>query len=693
MDEEENDLVNDAEPVQPIEPLDVGADVPVIAPVPIPPPPPLPQPRPVPFINNYERIRPQAIWMEDEPRNDYWEYENQQAREEDFRVRLQRYRQVAAAGVAPWLNRDWEIWSQQNVGAAHPVPNPHIPVPRNPNINQFINQIINNEEIRERHMNYDQLVRRYPSLVDRYLPDLSNKANALSALRSIESDRNATLEEKTALRDYVGNHEVASVYNYQWCVDCESMVGHPNHTHCPHCIYPCTVVEPGHVNPPSNTQLAVCGFCGECCRSKGHRYCPTCNTHSDRLCRHCSKCTACCACQLCPARGCQEMQECNDCCNCLDHCTCPALQSNGTYGKSFPAFKKKERRLFDCQRLAGVEWEYNRLSTQRYFDHWVKKWLADRHQDDSCGYEAVTAPIAGDYMVKCIEALGKVFEKSKASIDNRCSIHVHADAKDLQWSDMFRLLKVYSIVEPVLYMLAGQERLDNRYCVPCGKDYAAALERIDRKDAVMAVAFTPITRDGRKSEVNLIPDNGRNSQRAKPGKRADNHAYCRRKGLNILPWLAGRGPRPNTPVSIVTQANDTIEKIAQRNNVSIAALMRWNKIKPGTRFAAGQRLIVNKRIVAPDTTVEFRIHPNTHDANRVINWVKVILRLVDWAAKSTDNDLEKLPKSALRILCQVIAPECAPWIMSRVQEWRKETSKINGRHERRISLKGGKYSY
>jgi len=138
--------------------------------------------------------------------------------------------------------------------------------------------------------------------------------------------------------------------------------------------------------------------------------------------------------------------------------------------------------------------------------------------------------------------------------------------------------------------------------------------------------------------------------------------------------------------------SDTLEKIAQRHGVSVAALMRWNKIKQNTKLVPGKTLIVNKRTIAPDTTLEFRIHPNTTDPARVINWVKLMVRLVDWAAKSTDKDLENLPKSPLRILCQHVAPEVAPWIMSRVKEWRRETSRRNGR-ERLISLKGGKYVY
>lgn len=609
--------------------------------------------------------------MMQEDRNAFRDIEEIERQEEELVRQREDFRQILRnAAVAPPIQRLDAVDEQE-------------PFLRNDNQP--------NEEMRLGRMTYAQLLRRSPGLADRYLPDLSNLDNAFNALQSIDADVEATDLEKASLREYVGTHVAAEVRPYHWCADCDSMIVAAEHSHCPHCIYPMIVSEVPVVGMPQPSQVAACGFCGECCRAKGHRYCPTCNVHTERLCRHCQMCTGCCACVLCP-RGCQELQECEDCHNCLEHCTCVAT-TNGPHGKTFPAHKKTERKLFDCNRFAGIEWEYNRLGIQKYMDYWVRKWLGDLHRDDSCGFEAITAPVAGDYMVKCVAALGKVFEKSRAMIDNRCSIHTHVDARDIQWTDMFRFLKLYSIVEPVLYMLAGQERLDNRYAVPIGKEYAAALDRIDRKDAVMAVAFSHITREGRKVDVNLTPDNGRLAQKDKPGKRADNHQYCRRKGLNILPWLAGRGPRPPTPINVPILAGDTLEKLAQRHGVSVAALLRWNKLKLSSKLVTGRNLIINKRTVAPDTTIEFRIHPNTNDPVRVTNWAKIVVRLVDWSVKSTDKDLENLPKSALRILCQVVAPECAPWIMERVKEWRKETSRINGRQARRIAFKGGKYSY
>lgn len=538
-------------------------------------------------------------------------------------------------------------------------------------------------------MPYRKLSEHIPMFVDRYFPSLSVLDNALSALRAIDADVESTPQEREALKVYVGAHDTASRFNYRWCEECASMIGTAEHTHCPNCIYPC--VTAGDISPelgiPANAAIKPCGHCGDCCRALGHRMCTTCNAHLDKACKHCNQCTKCCACTVCP--DCNELQEC-ECHRCYDHCVCPAPRPHPIYGKTFPAFKPKERKNFDCNRFAGIEWEYNRLRSDKYLKRWEKLWFGNRHEDASCGFEAVSAPVAGDYMVNCVSVLGTALNKGGALVDNRCSIHVHADAKDLQWTDMFRMLAVYVKVEALLYMIAGQDRLDNRYCLPCGKDYEAALKRLDRKDAVMAVAFN--AQHGGQNGTN-IPSFGRVSQRQRPGRRADVHRHARRRGLNILPWLAGRGPRPMNAIPIVAQAGDTIDSLAHRHGVSVASLIRWNKLKieAGAPLAVGQRMNIFKRTIAPDTTVEFRIHPNTLDAERVTNWTKMIVRLVDWAAKSTDKDLESLPKSPLRALCQ-IAPDVAPWIITRVNEWRNETKRING-IPRRISLKGGKYGY
>ncbi len=534
-------------------------------------------------------------------------------------------------------------------------------------------------------MSYLLLCEQHTHLTGRYFPALSNKDNALAALKTFDTDPYGTAEEKAALIEYIGKHTVSADITYKYDEECDAMVA-GEHFSCPFCIFPTFVKSDLANGIDDNAVISGCKMCLGCCKAHRHVFCKSCNEHLDKACRHCKGCTKCCQCKVCP--DCNEMQECKPCSHCIIHCSCPVPKPHPIYGKTFPANSKAERKLFDCKRLAGVEWEYNRLgSGDGYIAYWNKHWFGKKVDDASCGFELVTPPIAGDHLVNCITQLGTLINRSNIKIDEKCSIHVHADAKDLRWSDMFRLLKIYSKIEPILFIIGGQNRISNRYCLPIGKDYAVALTRKDRKDAVMAVAFNAA--NGGKNGLQT-PHFGRTSQRQRPGRRADEHRYSRRRALNILPWLAGRGPRSLTQSHYVTQQDETIEQIAKNNSVSLAALVRWNKLDPKLPIKAGKRLSIYRRKIAEDTTVEFRLHSNSADTQQVLNWTKLLVRFVDWVAVHTDKEADELPKSPLRALC-TIAPDMEKWIMSRMKAWRREFP--NGLLARKVRLVNGKWDY
>jgi len=258
----------------------------------------------------------------------------------------------------------------------------------------------------------------------------------------------------------------------------------------------------------------------------------------------------------------------------------------------------------------------------------------------------VTAPIAGDHIADCLKDLGDTFAATNAEADNRCGIHVHVDCRDLKWADMYRLLWVYGKVEPLMYLLAGQHRAKvdrdrTSYCKPVGKEFLESLSEVDRKGAVLAVAL------GR----------GQSEEAARKALMRGIHKKDggRYRGLNIIPWLAGRA----YPEKKITKDRKTGK-------------------------------ITTTLTPKSDSTVEFRMHRNTLLADRVVGWAQLCAKLVDWCANATDKEAQNLPKSALRALCEVIAPECAPWILRRVQEWRKATKvsprTLKRKVPRRISI-------
>lgn len=351
-------------------------------------------------------------------------------------------------------------------------------------------------------------------------------------------------------------------------------------------------------------------YCEDCCTC----WICDCGAHDRNQCEYCNVCSDCCNCQLC--EDCSRLVHDDDTCgNCSRHCTCE--ESEFSYHGSHLATKHKASKNFKCLRPIGIEWEYNSTSGSHVRD-WATYYGGGIHIDGSCGYEAVTPPLSGDHIRRVISELSNAMYKGKTCFNEDCSVHVHVDAKDYTWQDIYRLLEVYAHVEPVLYLLGGQNRALNNYCKPCGKEYLNALNSNDVKGSVLGVAYT--TRHGNKP-------NGRRTAQSSPGKKTDG----RYKGLNICPWLAGKKGK-------------------------------WH-----------------------DTTIEFRIHRETHDASRVINWAETLALFVDWCQKASNKETKDLPKSPLRAMCEVIVPEKKEWILKRVEAWKKATSI----RSRKIKLNGG----
>jgi hypothetical protein len=260
---------------------------------------------------------------------------------------------------------------------------------------------------------------------------------------------------------------------------------------------------------------------------------------------------------------------------------------------------------------------------------WARKWGAGWHEDGSCGYEAVTPPCAGSHIDRCLDDLSEVIGKT----DNSCGIHVHVDASDYKWDDLYRFLRVFGKVEGLLYVLGGQQRITNSYCEPCGVNYLAALDSDDPKNAVLALAYgvrekgEPTPRRRGKKVVQIVPRYGKQANRDNPGKKTGG----RYKSINIAPWVFGRRLR-------AVQTGKGVRRNGQRR----------------------------------DTTLEFRLHRNGDGAERVIGWTHLCVAIVEWCARASDAEVRKLPKSALRALC-TIAPASKVWILRRVTEWRVAT--------------------
>lgn len=368
--------------------------------------------------------------------------------------------------------------------------------------------------------------------------------------------------------------------------------------------------------------------------------CEECRSDRGELPARCSRCRQReCRCCECAACGVMTPRRCPDCDGGLDCCGCHCVthdDDNGDDRELQPGDPFRDGK----KRLVGVELEYNDANSAT-IRNYCRKWRAGDHYDGSCGREIVTPPMSGKYIDEIMAAMGQTLKDAGATCNDSCGIHVHVDAADFKWEDMYRLLHVYARVEPILYILGGQTRVANQYCAPTGIKYAEALASIDRKGDILAVAY----RDKYGDNVTGASSARQYVRERRPGKK-DQGRY---KGLNICPWLAGRRANSRGP----------------RN-------------KP----------------VKKDTTVEFRLHKGTLDTHRVAEWAKVCERLVSWCATATNQEAKNLPKSALRALL-LIAPESKDWIMRRMLAWRKALPKgeENRTYPRRVAPINGKWAF
>jgi hypothetical protein len=545
-----------------------------------------------------------------------------------------------------------------------------------------------------------------PRIYERYVPRF-DKFFPTDAAWILDFDSTLTKEERDKLQNFAGctTRALGNVSHfpqlqrlrYVECFSCEHMTHRCDCGACPVCVHVhesakyCLKCKPDKFESKESEICMVCGFreigcpdCGDCpscndakacgrCKSCCKcRICSSCDSHSDRLdmCENCDECESCCTCDHCEncgegiAQACSHCNRCETCCECAkcekcgepsestcdncdkcsECCACPYCESCETHvsrnyycytcercndcecrcsqgGETIhhpchPIFAQTlyERKLFNCTRLAGVEVEYNRSEDFEPIRDWANTWEASVHEDSSCGWECVTRPAAGDHLASQLGDLFSALKDANAESDTNCGIHVHVDARDLYWEDMYRLVTVYARVEPILYALAGQGRINKfdgtNYCRPNGKNLENGIHR-------------GLVTGKRKHELltAIYGVNGEQKARYKPEKK-DGARYV---GLNLCPWVAGR---------------------LHKHSGSSRSMCR------------------------ADTTVEFRMHRDSLDAKRVIGWAKLCTRLVDWASKATDKDVENLPRSPLRMLC-VIAPDLAPWILSRFKEWRK----------------------
>ena len=83
------------------------------------------------------------------------------------------------------------------------------------------------------------------------------------------------------------------------------------------------------------------------------------------------------------------------------------------------------------------------------------------------GQELVLSPECGDGFIRRTAKLIDHIHTYKPAVDKTCGFHVHAQASDVEWFDLRRLIAIWCRIEHQLYgTVVEANRRGNRYCMP-----------------------------------------------------------------------------------------------------------------------------------------------------------------------------------------------------------------------------------
>lgn len=139
--------------------------------------------------------------------------------------------------------------------------------------------------------------------------------------------------------------------------------------------------------------------------------------------------------------------------------------------------------------------------------------------------------------------------------------------------------------------------------------------------------------------------------------------WCRPCGIKYRQAVAKRFESHLSPTDVQNEMLDAVY-----DGYGGRGYYPYNYRKDGARYQ-GLNLcpwLYAKRTNTGHQTVEFRMHENTSDADRVIQWTHLLVQLVDWVKKSNDEQARRLPKHSVKALCK-IAPQSRKWIINRLR--------------------------
>jgi hypothetical protein len=197
-------------------------------------------------------------------------------------------------------------------------------------------------------------------------------------------------------------------------------------------------------------------------------------------------------CSTCPIKITKIKYWCIQCKQCSNCCECVCLNFVEHKLKFYQA-SEKDRKLNSSGRFIAAEIEIagtKKANTQAMEEvgKALQRWSCSCVEDGSlpyCGFEINTSPANGDLFVKQINEIATKLKAAGPIITKDCGLHIHIDARDYNFYDIAKLIKVYAAIEPVLFMMVPAHRRKSKFCLPCGQLYKNAIAS-DTRDTYFA---------------------------------------------------------------------------------------------------------------------------------------------------------------------------------------------------------------
>ena len=232
----------------------------------------------------------------------------------------------------------------------------------------------------------------------------------------------------------------------------------------------------------------ACDVCKDCCQCL---HCARCGDVAENICETCERGDCCCSCETCTYRHPPHRVEstCSNCQYCSDHCECYVCNGcgervNNTCGdcdrcddcscncsSDAPRFRGHFTYLGEptkaMPRYTSLELEYASCSDGSYVVDCARQWEDFVVEDGSLpeeGFEINTNPTRGDMFASHIKATIAACNRAETETSKDCGLHVHVDARDLNYHDICKLALLYSKVECALFAMQPLTRQNNQYC-------------------------------------------------------------------------------------------------------------------------------------------------------------------------------------------------------------------------------------